>query len=59
MSTNPEFQDRVLTCVDCGQEFTWNTGEQEFFRDKGFADPPKRCRPCRQVKMARYEQKGH
>ena len=25
-----EFQDRRLTCVDCGTEFTWTAGEQLF-----------------------------
>ncbi len=45
-----ELQDRVLTCVDCKQEFTWSAGEQEYFREKGFTDEPKRCKTCRQAK---------
>ncbi len=49
-----EFQDRVLTCVDCKQEFTWSAGEQEYFREKGFTDKPKRCQSCRQAKRQRY-----
>ncbi len=48
-------QDQTLNCVDCGQEFTWSAGEQEFFREKGFANPPKRCKQCRQAKK---EQRG-
>ena len=47
MSSN---QDQTLTCIDCGEEFTWSAGEQEFFREKGFTNPPKRCRQCRQDK---------
>ena len=47
MSNN---QDQTLTCVDCGEEFTWSAGEQEFFREKGFTNPPGRCKQCRQAK---------
>ena len=28
-----EFQDRILSCVDCGAEFVWTAGEQQFFAD--------------------------
>jgi hypothetical protein len=52
MSSN---QDQTLTCVDCGAEFTWSAGEQEFFHEKGFTNPPKRCKQCRQAKK---EQRG-
>ncbi len=54
MSNAPEFQDRTLKCVDCGQEFTWSAGEQEYFHEKGFTDEPKRCLTCRQSKKQRY-----
>ena len=52
MSSN---QDQTLTCADCGEKFTWSASEQEFFREKGFTNPPKRCRECRQAKK---EQRG-
>ncbi|MDR1989944.1 MAG: zinc-ribbon domain containing protein [Acidobacteriaceae bacterium] len=42
-----EFQDRVLKCVDCGTEFVWTVGEQQFFADKNFKNEPKRCRSCK------------
>jgi hypothetical protein len=29
-----EFQDKTLTCMDCGTEFIWTAGEQLFFADK-------------------------
>jgi hypothetical protein len=48
-------QDQTLTCADCGESFTWTAGEQEFFREKGFTNPPKRCKECRQAKK---EQRG-
>lgn len=37
------FQDKMLTCKDCGKEFTWTAGEQEFYASKGFDNPPSRC----------------
>ena len=42
-----EFQDRILRCVDCGKEFVWTAGEQQFFADKNFKNEPKRCKACK------------
>jgi CxxC-x17-CxxC domain-containing protein len=39
--------DRVLTCIDCGAEFVFPAGEQEFFAEKNFRNEPKRCKACR------------
>jgi len=50
-----EYNDRQLTCADCKRDFTWTAGEQVFFHEKGFNNPPKRCRECRQAKK---EQRG-
>lgn len=44
-------EDRTLTCIDCGSEFVFTMGEQEFFASKGFNDP-KRCKDCRQKRKA-------
>lgn len=41
------YQDKELTCRDCGQSFTFTAGEQEFFAAKGFDNQPTRCKPCR------------
>ena len=41
------FQDKTLTCRDCGQEFTWTASEQEFYASKGFDNAPTRCPACR------------
>ena len=43
----PEFQDRVLKCVDCGADFVFTAGEQHFFHDKNFKNEPKRCKNCK------------
>ena len=39
--------DKTLTCRDCGQEFTFTAGEQEFYASKGFTNEPTRCPNCR------------
>ncbi len=47
-----QYQDKQLTCVDCGQPFVFTAGEQEFFAQKGFQNPPKRCKACKAIKRA-------
>jgi len=39
--------DKTLTCSDCGSEFTFTSGEQEFHQSKGFTNEPRRCPSCR------------
>ena len=48
------FSDQNLTCRDCGQPFTWTAGEQEFYQQKGFNNPPSRCPNCRQAKKVNF-----
>ena len=43
-----DLQDKVLKCRDCGTEFTFTVGEQEFYRQKGFEHAPTRCKNCRE-----------
>ena len=52
METN-EFSDMVLECCDCGTEFTWTAGEQQFFESRGLMHRPRRCKPCRVAKQLR------
>jgi len=40
-------EDKTLVCSDCGAEFAFTAGEQDFYRQKGFTHEPKRCRNCR------------
>jgi CxxC-x17-CxxC domain-containing protein len=47
-----EFQDRVLTCIDCGADFVFTAGEQLFFHDKQFKNQPKRCKTCKSRRVA-------
>ncbi|MCX7950425.1 MAG: zinc-ribbon domain-containing protein [Clostridiales bacterium] len=46
--------DKNLTCMDCGKEFVFTEGEQQFYAEKGFENEPKRCPECRK---ARKQQK--
>ena len=48
-----EYQDKSLTCVDCGAEFIWTAGEQVFFADKQFKNEPKRCKACKTSRASR------
>ena len=41
------FEDQTLVCKECGKEFTFTAGEQEFYAEKGFENKPARCRDCR------------
>lgn len=54
-SSESEFNDVEIVCVDCGKKFVWTSGEQLFFRDKGLKNPPKRCKPCKKAKTERLE----
>ena len=40
------FEDKTLVCKDCGKEFVWTAGEQEFYASRGFENQPQRCKPC-------------
>jgi CxxC-x17-CxxC domain-containing protein len=42
------YQDKTLICQECGKEFIWTAGEQEFFAEKGFTNEPRRCPECRE-----------
>jgi len=54
------YQDRTLVCRDCGAEFVFTAGEQEFFAEKGFMNDPVRCRDCRtNKKTTRRERVTH
>lgn len=40
-------QDKTLVCRDCGREFTFTAGEQEFYLSRGLESEPTRCKECR------------
>ncbi len=49
-----EFQDKVLTCIDCGSTFLFTAGEQLFFHDKQFKNEPKRCKACKSKRVSTF-----
>jgi CxxC-x17-CxxC domain-containing protein len=53
------YQDKTLTCVDCGATFTFTAGEQEFHAAKGFTNEPKRCPSCRSARRMQRQDSGY
>src|SRR5690349_14090434 len=43
--------DKTIVCRDCGTNFTFTEGEQEFFSSRGYTEP-RRCPDCRAAKKA-------
>ena len=46
-----DFEDKVLRCIDCEEDFIWKAGEQAFFASKELSTP-KRCYVCRKARKA-------
>jgi len=44
------FSDKVLKCRDCGNEFVFTAGEQEFYASRGLMNEPGRCPSCRALR---------
>ena len=44
------YQDKTLVCKECGQEFVFSVGEQEFYAERGFQNEPQRCKACRDAR---------
>ena len=36
------FEDKTLVCKECGNEFVFTAGEQEFYAEHGFQNEPQR-----------------
>lgn len=49
--------DKTLVCVDCGAEFVFTVGEQEFYKEKGFENDPVRCPECRKARKSQRPQR--
>jgi CxxC-x17-CxxC domain-containing protein len=46
------FEEKTLTCSDCGATFKFTVEEQELFKTKGYTNEPKRCPSCREARKA-------
>lgn len=44
-------EDKIIVCKDCGTEFDFTVGEQEFYAEKGYNEPL-RCKSCRDARKA-------
>ena len=44
------YEDKTLVCKECGNEFVFTAGEQEFYNEKGFVNEPQRCKACRDAR---------
>ena len=53
------FQDKTLVCRDCGQDFVFTAGEQEFYQQRGLTNEPGRCPSCRQARKAQQGGGGY
>ena len=36
------YEDKTLVCKECGKEFVFTAGEQEFYAERGFQNEPQR-----------------
>ncbi len=46
------YEDKTIVCQQCGAEFVFTAGEQEFYANRGLANEPKRCKSCRDARKA-------
>ena len=53
---NNSLTDQTLYCRDCNQEFTFTSGEQEFYASRGLTNAPSRCPECRAARKQSGEQ---
>ena len=51
------YNDKNLTCADCGQEFVFTASEQDFYAQRGFTEP-RRCPSCRASRKAARNTEG-
>jgi len=52
------YEDRTLTCQDCGQSFTFSADDQAYHAEKGYTNEPKRCPSCRQARRSERDYCG-
>lgn len=52
------FNDKILSCRDCGRDFDFTASEQDFYAEKGFTNEPGRCPECRAAKKQQTRNQG-
>ena len=53
------YEDRTLTCEDCGQSFIFSADDQSYHAEKGYTNEPKRCTSCRQNRRSQRYSDGY
>jgi CxxC-x17-CxxC domain-containing protein len=53
------YTDKTLTCRDCGANFEFSAGEQEFYASKGLLNEPSRCPACRSARRGARDGGGY
>lgn len=43
-----QLADKTIVCAECQQEFVHSADDQRRFQERGFANEPRRCPPCRE-----------
>ena len=49
------YQDRTLTCVECGVGFTFTADDQAYHAEKGYTNEPRRCPSCRRARRGQRD----
>ena len=57
MFTSSTYSDKILSCVDCSQEFVFAATDQQFYAEKEFSEP-RRCPSCRAARKAARGESG-
>lgn len=52
------YTDKVLRCRECGVEFVFSAGEQEFYASRGLMNEPGRCPACRAARRQQMSGSG-
>lgn len=55
-NTESNFEDKTLVCKECGNEFLFTKGEQEFYAERNLTNEPKRCKSCRDARKSESKQ---
>ncbi|MDF2565616.1 MAG: hypothetical protein K0Q53_2011 [Massilibacillus sp.] len=53
------YQDKELSCKECGVQFAFTASEQDFYAEKGFQNEPSRCPECRAARKAQNNRGGN
>lgn len=52
------YLDKAIQCADCGTDFSFTAGEQEFFQSRGYTNEPRRCPSCREARKTERNSSG-